>query len=211
MLNHHVDLTDNTATSLVRLLLNLQRAFPDWLPRQSFVALSHRNPLDKIPRHLKKATFQLARLLDGGKLLKDAPRFHVTFESFLLESSHRSPFSIELTPPERDFLLATTYLKIMDEELPLSFPQNKDVPDLKALSEANISSHLRYACRHWAQHVSQLENLDTDLVGTLSRFFQARFLHWLQVMSVLALPPVEALQDLDPARVSDSIIQTTVK
>lgn len=217
MLNRHIDATDDAATSLVLLLWNLQQAFPDWLPRQSFVNICHQNPFDKIPHYLEKAAFQLALLLDGGILTGDAPRFHRTFESFLLEVSRRTAFSIDLTSSEQACFFTTTCLDIMDKELHFnmcklssSFSLNKDVVDLHDRLEANVSSSLLQACRHWTDEVAKLEPLGANLLPMLNQFFQNHFLHWLEIMSVAALSPVDALKNLNTAHVCDSVILATM-
>lgn len=208
MLNHHIDATDDTATSLVLLLSNLQRTFPEWLPRKPFVSICRQNPLDKIPHYLEKAAFQLARLLDGGNETRDAPRFHSTFKSFLLESPRRNAISVDFTPPERAHFLATTFLEIMDKELCFNMSKlsssvslNKDVAGLNERLEANVSSSLLQACRHWTDEVAKLKTFNVDLLQMLDQFFRTHFLHWLEIMSILALSPVNALKKLNIAHV----------
>lgn len=215
MLTHHIDATDNTAISLLRLLFNLQRAYPDWLPRQPFVSICHQNPFDKIPHYLEKAAFQLALLLDGGT--GDTPRFHRTFESFLLETSHWTAFSVGLTLPEQACFPVITCLEIMDKELcfnacklSFSLPPNKDVAGLSKQLEANVSSSLLQACRHWTNKLAKLETLGADLLPMLNRFFQNHFLHWLEILSILAISPVDALKNLNTASVCDSVILAIV-
>lgn len=217
VLGHHVDTTNDITTSLARSLYDLRNAIPEWLPLHTFTRLSDHNLLDKIPQHLEQTVMRLIRLLDGEKLTGGTPHWHRTFELFLLESAPQNPFSIELRPPEVDRLRAITCLEIMTKELrfnigehPSSFLRNKDVPNLEVLERVNISSHLRDACRHWVEQFSRPETHDADLVGLLSKFFQTHFLHWLEVMSVLSLSPVEALKVLTPARVCDLIILAAI-
>lgn len=216
MLRHHVDATDDIATSLACSLFDFRNALPAWLPLEVFIRLSDHNPLDKIPRHLSRSVLRLAKVFDGGKMTRDSLHWQTTFELFVLESPRRSPFSIKLDPMELDQLCATTSLDIMAKELrfnicgsPSSFLRNKDVPNLEALKRERISSHLGYACRHWADQVSKVESLDPDLLGMLSAFFQTHFLRWLEVMSILNFSPVEALKNLDPERVSNPIVFDT--
>lgn len=127
------------------------------------------------------------------------------------------PLSAHISSPQINYLHTTACLDIMAKELrfnmyklPSSFVRNERLPDLKALSEANTSSRLRYACRHWADRVSQLETLDANLVGMLTRFFQAHFLHWLEVISILALSPVDILKNLVAIHVCNLLIFATM-
>lgn len=121
-------------------------------------------------------------LMAGSLTSAQAPPFQRAFELFLLESSRQTSLSIELTPPEQARLRVITCLRIMDQELrfnickfPSSFLRNKDLPNSSATVEAHISPHLRYACDHWAEHVSEVETLDVDLIQMLSSFFSDSF------------------------------------
>lgn len=91
-----------------------------------------------------------------------------------------------------------------------SFKRNTDEQNLEALLEANVSFRLRYACCHWTDQVSGLETFDADLIGMLIRFFKANFLQWLEVMSILALLPVNILKNLGTVHVCDSFIFATI-
>lgn len=217
MLSHHVDTTDDSVTSLAHSLSHLRNAVPAWLPLQTFIRLSERNPLDQIPSDLNDTVSRLVQLFDDWKLTRDTPRFQPAFETFLWDLSRQSPSLIEITIPDVDRLRATICLDIMAKELrfnicksPSSFLRSKDVPKIEALKAANISSHLRYACHQWTTHVCQMETLDVDLLEMLSDFFQTRFLYWLEVMGLLGLSPFEALKNLDPAPVRDSTILATL-
>lgn len=203
MLGHHIDTTGSTTTSLARFLADLRKALPEWFPLQVFLRFSDDHPLDPLPRRLGKASLRLARLFDGRKLLIDRPRLHRTFELFLRDSFPAVTLPTELGPSAVNRLHITTCLKIMAQELrfnileyPSSFLRNKDVLSLAALKQSNISPHLRYACRHWADRISQLKMLDTELSEMVSGFFLTHFLPWLEVLSILALSPVDVLKNL---------------
>lgn len=146
----------------------------------------------------------------------DIPHLQQFFGSHLPGSVPESPSSTTIGASQVNRLHITTCLDIMAEELRFniftlssSFMRNKDAQNLEALLEANMSSRLRYACRHWADRVSGLETLDVDLVGILISFFQTDFLHWLEVMSILDLLPGDVLK-LVTAHVCDSMIFATM-
>ena len=48
-----------------------------------------------------------------------------------------------------------------------------------------ISPEMRYACRHWATHMSETDEPDQRLMDKLLDFLKRSFLLWLEVMSVL--------------------------
>lgn len=85
-------------------------------------------------------------------------------------------------------------------KFPSSFLRNEDVPDIEAMKGADISPLLRYACSHWIDRASELEILDAELLEMLCGFLQNHFLHWLEVMSILGLSPVQAFSDLQIAQ-----------
>lgn len=217
MLAHHANTTGNTTTSIARLLSHHRNAVPEGLLLQIFSRLSHPTPLDRIPRYLEKTISRLTQLFNGKNLTQDPPRFYRTFESFLLGSFPQNSFIVDLSLPEVGRLRATACLEIMARELRFnicqissSFLRNKDLANSSATVEARVSSNLRYACRHWAEHVSGLETLDVDLLRMLSGFFQTHFLHWLEVMSILALSPVNVLKHLVAMDVCNSLIFATM-
>lgn len=161
----------------------------------------------------------LAFTLVSSKYLPatDVRRLQRLLGLHLPESFPEGPLSTEIGPSQANCLHITTCLEIMAEELrfniftlPSSFMRNKDVQNLQALLEANMSSRLRYACCHWTDQVSRLENPDADLLEMVSRFFRTHFLHWLEVMSILALSPIDALKNLNTVRVCDSMISATM-
>lgn len=217
MLDHHFDATKDTI-SLARSLYALRDAILEWLSLQMFLRISDHSPLaGRIPHEHEKTVLGLARLFDGTKLTGATRRFQQTFRSFLLESPADGPFSVELEPPEIHRLRVMTCLDIMAKELrfnirnsPSSFLRKEASPNLEGPSETNVSSHLRYACRHWTEHVSKLETFDVGLFGMLSWFFRTHFLYWIEVMCCLNLSSVEALENLNAAHVCNSKILTTM-
>lgn len=206
MLGHHVDTMGAMIIPVARLFLELQKTLSDRLPLGTLIHYAEYKPFEALPSHIKRSVFGLLRVFDGTRLIGETPSWQHTFEAFLLDS-------FPADPTEADRLHITGCLKIMAKELrfnicgsPSSFLRNKDVPNVEALKREHISSHLGYACRHWANQVSKLDSLDPDLLNMLSQLFQTHFLHWLEVMSILDFSPVEALKNLDAVRVSEPMI-----
>lgn len=127
------------------------------------------------------------------------------FLSFLSSSSDRSPFSHIALAHEQ---LASMCLHLLSEELrfdickfPSSFVRNQEVRDLKVKADSAIPSRLGYACQYWMEHVGHLIEMRPEMVEQISGFFQTQFLAWLEVMSILMIPPAKALGKLLPSNV----------
>lgn len=209
MLGHHVDTTGATATSLARLVLDLQKTSSNSLPLETLISYADCNPFKTLLSDLKRSVFGLMEVFQGVRLTGEAPPWQGTFDSFLLDSFPRGTL-------DGNRLHLTSCLKIMAKELqfnlyksPSSFFRNHDLRNLQVLEGASISSHLHYASCHWADQFSELEALDADLLNILSGFFQTHFLYWIEVMSIVGLSPVEVLKKLDLARVCTSEIIPT--
>ena len=81
---------------------------------------------------------------------------------------------------------------------------NEEVVDLDERVRKCIPADLRYACRHWATHLSEsiissdsVENADLDAASTL--FASVHLLHWLEVLSLIgcfgeAIPALQHAQ-----------------
>ena len=72
--------------------------------------------------------------------------------------------------------------------LDTSYVFNKEVKDLETRINDSISSHLSYACRFWATHLhsTAIENPDLGILRELIQdFLYARFLYWLEVLSLI--------------------------
>ena len=63
---------------------------------------------------------------------------------------------------------------------------NSEVDDLqKRIHESGIHGALEYACRSWYKHLIIMQDHVMDVVSALHRFFEQKFLFWLEVLSVL--------------------------
>jgi hypothetical protein len=65
--------------------------------------------------------------------------------------------------------------------------QYKDLDDLlqQGLSTEHISEELKYAACHWANHLDKMQEIDSDLIGTLEAFAQEHLMHWFEVLAFI--------------------------
>lgn len=206
MLSHYVHFTGDNVTSLAQSLFDLRQTIPGRIPLQSVVN-SPTHLSERFPPHLARAARRLARLFDGGGLIGKPSRWYHTFDLFLLTSLNKTQLSRAI-PPDQNRLHVTMCLGIMVDQLrfnicrfPSSFARTNNVANLEALASSNISPQLRYACRNWTRCIPLLKILDIELLDTLCEFFRTQFLHWLEVMSILRLSPLETLANMDATRV----------
>lgn len=176
---------------------------PTSSPSAHYITTSHST---QNASHIRKTTRRLAELLssnggqqeDNNELLLPLA---ASFGSFLESSLEESPFS-HIVEAHQD--AAATCIDIMIAELlfnicdfPSSFMCNVDVYDLMDVANARISPRLRYACRYWTHHTRAVPYIGEPMLGLMTAFFMSHFLSWLEVMSILGLSPVEALEKLD--------------
>jgi hypothetical protein len=70
----------------------------------------------------------------------------------------------------------------------LSLPEfalNSEVKDLQTRIDGRISIGLQYACRSWHNHLAETRGEVTDVIPCLRISLEAKFLAWLEVLSVL--------------------------
>jgi hypothetical protein len=81
---------------------------------------------------------------------------------------------------------------------------NSEVEDLEDRITTCIPTHLQYACRHWATHLSETlsgaDSAEDDVCDTLTLFSSLHLLHWLEVLSLTGwlaevLPALRHAQD----------------
>jgi len=73
---------------------------------------------------------------------------------------------------------------------------NSEVEDLNERVEQHLDPALRYACKSWHKHLFHENTVRThDVISTLHRFLEEKFLFWLEALSVLdaAREAVDAL------------------
>lgn len=215
ILSHHADPMNRHLISTARLTLAIRQVIQD--AKLFSTAISFIAPLDR-PRNSTSLFHSVTRrlvhvLVNGGNADNQDMVMTDTFLSFLANSSGSSPFSHLAVAHDQ---LATMCLNVLLDELqfdtckfPSSFVRNREVPDLSVRAGSAISSRLRYASRYWTDHVGRLTEMRAETVEQISVFFQTQFLHWLEVMSILNIPPAEALGKLVPSNVRYSLLEIT--
>jgi hypothetical protein len=132
--------------------------------------------------------------------------FHKSFPDFIVDPLRCSDSRFHIPPRTGHLNLALNCLKLMNDSLGqnlLSLPDyalNSEVEDLKARVDSCVSIALRYACRSWHNHLTEVREDFAAIVPTLRRFLQERFLGWLEALSVVgaAKDAIVALERLIP-------------
>ncbi|KAJ6583515.1 hypothetical protein DFH09DRAFT_273013 [Mycena vulgaris] len=126
--------------------------------------------------------------------------YHKSFVDFMGDSSrfvNQELAAISCVSPEVQVHLANTCFRLMNGlrfnicDLPSSFLNDSEIPDLPIRITQSISSTLGYACRHWAAHLSKIRTKDQitrdDIMTAVQAWLDDRFLFWLEAMNLLKL------------------------
>jgi WD40 repeat protein len=118
--------------------------------------------------------------------------FHASFADFIVDEKRcTNPVHlVNVTHHHRR--LAGRCLAFMNKALrydicDLSQPgtRNEELPNLERVLQSAAPAELRYACTHWAAHLSQASSPDTHLLDELAIFCREHLLHWFEVMSLI--------------------------
>ena len=134
--------------------------------------------------------------------------FHKSFPDFITDLTRCTNLRFHISPPEHHAQLLIGCLNLMNRTLEKNLCKlpdsvaNSDVGDLKERTERYINTALRYACVSWNTHFVNIIDADTTpihaptITPALRQFLEAKFLFWLEVLSVLGVVKnaVEALQ-----------------
>jgi len=114
---------------------------------------------------------------------------HPSFHDFLIDNSRCNNTQFVVNAQHRHTSLAECCLRVLQTLSPdickIGDPSvlNQEV-DLPVRISTYIPAHVRYACRHWAAHLSRVDIHDTILALFLD-FCSNCLLNWLEVMSLL--------------------------
>jgi hypothetical protein len=140
----------------------------------------------------------------------DIRLIHPSFRDFMTQ---RCPPTNRyfISPADRHRQLALMCFKTMQANLKRDICDirdmsllNEEVEDLGVRIIAYIPARLRYACRHWATHLSECRtdpvSMDNEVSLALMYFTSLHLLHWLEVLSLIgclaeALPALRHTQD----------------
>ncbi|KAG9028235.1 hypothetical protein FS837_003941 [Tulasnella sp. UAMH 9824] len=132
---------------------------------------------------------------------------HPSFRDFLTSPKRCPDPSLHVAPPENHARLAGGCLDVLLNQLKHDPCQvqnvwldNAEIPDLPHRLEESVPSHLRYACRHLAFHLSQASSNNKRLADLVEAFCNSQFLMWIETLSLLgeadnAIMSLRAIQD----------------
>ena len=150
--------------------------------------------VDMTPMVTQNALDSLQSVILVPSLPNAPPRiFHPSFTDFITsnERCKNSRFFVDV--PTQEKFLGDRCLEIMIASLRQNIVgiedwtmQNVDIDEGKV--EKTISSELRYACYHWASHMTATEHADDKCV-LLDQFTHGRLLNWMEAMSLLKEVP----------------------
>ena len=117
---------------------------------------------------------------------------HTSFSDYLFSPKQSGePWLIDLDNARR--LIAEQCFVVMKSELRFnicslesSYVRNDDVQDLADRIKSRISPQLKYACLHWAQHLSEI-SCSSELLRMVSEFAYIRLLFWFEVLSLIKM------------------------
>ena len=132
--------------------------------------------------------------------------FHKSFPDFIVDPLRCSNERFYISPSIGHLKLALGCLRLMNDSLEqnlLSLPDyslNSEVKDLEVRINGHISLSLKYACKSWHNHLTEVKEDITAIIPALESFLQVGFLAWLEVLSVIgdASGAVLALEKLIP-------------
>jgi hypothetical protein len=119
--------------------------------------------------------------------------FHASFEDFIVDVTRCTNPAYHVNAAHHHERLARRCFTIMNKALyydicNLSQPgtPNDKLPDLESVLQGVVPAELRYACIHWAAHLSQARSPDSCLRDELTKFCKEHLLHWFEVMSLIS-------------------------
>ena len=126
--------------------------------------------------------------------------FHKSFPEFIVDPARCDNPRFRVCPPDQHTEILAGCLEIMDRKLERNMCKlpggvaNSEVVDLRERTEEHIGRALQYACRSWHKHL--VCPIPPQIAPVLRRFFEQKFLFWLEVLSVLgaAREAVDALE-----------------
>src|SRR5882762_3399645 len=115
---------------------------------------------------------------------------HPSFHDYLIDSDRCGDANFVVDARAQHTLLAERCLRALQSlsrdmcKIGDASVLNNTVADLSTRISRHIPAHVRYACRHWASHLSSgiVQNSTLDL---LRGFCSHQLLNWLEVMSLL--------------------------
>jgi hypothetical protein len=164
-------------------------------------ASSDDDDADSVVAMLRRLGSLLSNVNSPDSTLPILP-LHTSFRDFLVNKDKSGDFSI--LPLDAHYGLAHACLGLMlcdlrfnICEIESSYLANQDIHGLDARIAKHLPLAVLYACRFYGAHLGHL-SFETDLFSKLRDFFEAKFLFWLEALSLtsnmrLALPVLSSL------------------
>ncbi|KAF7967747.1 hypothetical protein HWV62_33236 [Athelia sp. TMB] len=121
-----------------------------------------------------------------------ARTLHKSFPDYLTDSKHCSSKAWFIDVPEHQHFLAVSCLRAMNHHLHFnmcnlstSHISNAELSDLPKRVEKAIPQSLSYPCLFWGYHIRQSLSGDSSLLPLILKFFEEKFLFWLEVLSLM--------------------------
>jgi energy-coupling factor transporter ATP-binding protein EcfA2 len=118
---------------------------------------------------------------------------HLSFREFMMSAIKERRPDLVCSTNHQQFLVASNSIRIMQDELkfnicrlPTSYLRNVEMPDLQSRVDTCISSHLRYSCRFWADHIAGT-SFNSKLDQEVDKLLLNKFLFWLEVLSLIGM------------------------
>ena len=107
---------------------------------------------------------------------------HTSFGGYLLK---RAPSRFRIPSVLGDDVLALGCLNLMAKQLHFNISQSQSSYEPNACTKpSTVTLSLEYACLHWIYHLSSIPKA-SPIEDDINNIFCARFLFWLEVMSIL--------------------------
>ena len=116
---------------------------------------------------------------------------HKSFPDFITNAERCRDKRFLITPKVHHSRIANHCFRIMGRFLrenicDLGFPERYlDNNKVRHLTDGKISQELIYACIYWAEHLSQADAEDNDLLQQVEDFAFNHILNWLEVLSLV--------------------------
>ncbi|KAJ7791624.1 WD40 repeat-like protein [Mycena olivaceomarginata] len=123
--------------------------------------------------------------------------YHKSFTDFMFESTrfiNQELAGITCPPHDVQFRLAASCFRLMASlrfnicGLPSSFIDDSEITDLPTRINNYIPSSLRYACRHWAAHLSKIPPGTQErryIIAEINPWLVGKWLFWMEAMNLL--------------------------
>ena len=120
--------------------------------------------------------------------------FHKSLPDFITDPHRCTNKRFHVSPPIHHLELLMGCLSLMNQTLEKNMCKlpdavaNSDVSDLKERVKQHIDPALQYACSSWHTHLigGYMTSVPThEIISTLHKFLEEKFLFWLEVLSVL--------------------------